>query len=325
MDMRYLIFIIVLLSHSHAYAKQDIIGIPTIIDGDTLKIRDQKIRLEGIDTPESNQTCTLGNQKVRCGQIAANALADKIKRATIRCEVNSIDRYERIIAECFLGDQSLNKWLVKQGYALAYKQYSKKFIPTENTAKIDQIGIWQYDFQMPWNFRSIKRKRTNLYELNYVGIEDQKIKILKTAESLNASRKEKSLLLAVASIETERMQIDYPQGDNKKGDAFNVSIYKMNKAMLRDIDPDIDFDLVHNSVEVATNYFLQGLRKWGQKKFIRYHRGGETAFNKTIVDDAVEEYVSAIYKLATKYRRNKYQLDPLTTDNMRYTIDIKPI
>ena len=323
--MRYFVIIFIILSMSFSYANNIITGIPIVIDGDTIKIKDFKIRLDGIDTPESNQICTENNHKIRCGQIAANELSKKINRAPVNCYIISKDKYKRILAECFAGDESLNAWLVEQGYALAYRQYSNKFINSENLAKMDKIGIWQYDFQLPWNFRSVSKKRTNLYELNYVGLEKQKAEILEEANHLNATNIEKSLLLAVASIETEQMKIDYSEGDGKVGDAFNVSIFKMNASMLKEIDANINLDSVHHSSKIATNYFLRGLRLWGKEKFLRYHRGGKGAFYGKINENDITEYINAIHKLAKIYRKNQYQLNPETTDNIRYTIYIKPI
>ncbi|MFY9292843.1 MAG: thermonuclease family protein [Methylorubrum rhodinum] len=99
-----------------------ITGRATVIDDDTLDIRDQRFRLQGVDTPESAQTCQDGKGRAnRCGQKAALALADKIGTGFVACEPIETDRYGRSVAVCRLGALDLNGWLVEQGLGLAYR------------------------------------------------------------------------------------------------------------------------------------------------------------------------------------------------------------
>ena len=112
-----------------AVAQDRIIGVASVIDGDTIEIRGQRIRLFGIDAPESSQLCArVTGQRWRCGQQASFALADRIGRATVRCDPHDLDRYGRVVAVCFRGNEDLNRWMVANGWAVAYKQYSLDYV-----------------------------------------------------------------------------------------------------------------------------------------------------------------------------------------------------
>ena len=101
-------------------------GVASVIDGDTLEILGQRIRLHGIDAPESRQVCaTAEGQRWRCGQQAALSLADRIGRRQVSCTVRDTDRYGRFIAVCHQDGTDLNGWLVREGWAVAYRQYSR--------------------------------------------------------------------------------------------------------------------------------------------------------------------------------------------------------
>jgi endonuclease YncB( thermonuclease family) len=93
----------------------------SVIDADTIEIHGERIRLHGIDAPESRQTCEDASGRTwRCGQRAALALQDLIGRRTVCCQQRDIDRYGRIVAQCKQGDTDIGEWLVGQGLALAY-------------------------------------------------------------------------------------------------------------------------------------------------------------------------------------------------------------
>ena len=134
-------------------ARAEIAGTASVIDGDTIEIHRTRIRLFGIDAPESSQLCESGGKKYRCGQQAALALDGMTAGKTVRCQEKDRDRYGRTVAECFTGSTSLNGWMVAQGWAVAYRQYSKAFIPQEEDARRARRGIWQGSFQMPADYR----------------------------------------------------------------------------------------------------------------------------------------------------------------------------
>ena len=142
-----------------------IIGKANVTDGDTIKINDQKIRLFGIDAPETKQFCKevylsflIFNFKrdYKCGEKSTNALKKKIKNKKIRCLIqDKKDRYRRNIGVCYLKKQDINSWLVKNGYAIAYRRYSKKYIIDEQYAEENKLGIWQGTFMEPEKWRRI--------------------------------------------------------------------------------------------------------------------------------------------------------------------------
>lgn len=139
-------------------AADQIAGTASVIDGDTLEIRGARIRLHGIDAPESQQICTDGSGKDwRCGQQAALALSDRIGRRPVACEVKDKDRYGRLVAACSAGGENLNAWMAANGWAMAYRQYSKDYVGAEATARASRAGIWAGTFQPPWEWRAEKR------------------------------------------------------------------------------------------------------------------------------------------------------------------------
>ena len=124
-----------------------------VIDGDTIVLNGEKIRFSGIDTPELKQTCLKDNEKVGCGMLAKMLLVKKIGNNTPICIGKKKDFYKRTLAECFVNGESLSKFLVRSGYAFAYRKYSTKFVEDENFAKTKKLGMWSMTFQYPWDFR----------------------------------------------------------------------------------------------------------------------------------------------------------------------------
>ena len=124
-----------------------------VVDGDTIHLNGEKIRFTGIDTPELKQTCIKQGIKNYCGVTAKKILIDKIGSKIVECISQGKDRYKRTLAECFVNNESLSSYLVRSGYAFAYRKYSKKFIEDENYAKTNNLGMWSMKFEYPWDFR----------------------------------------------------------------------------------------------------------------------------------------------------------------------------
>ena len=124
-----------------------------VVDGDTIHLNGEKIRFSGIDTPELKQTCLKEGIQNRCGVTAKKILIGKIGNNNVKCISEGKDQYKRILAECFVNNESLSSYLVRSGYAFAYRKYSKNFIPDEDYARINKLGMWSMEFDYPWDYR----------------------------------------------------------------------------------------------------------------------------------------------------------------------------
>ena len=125
----------------------------TVIDGDTIRLGDVKIRFSGIDAPEINQTCVASEGKVACGKISRDLLIEKVTNNKISCTDEGKDFYGRVLGECFVNGESLSTYLVREGFAFAYRKYSNKYIDDEEYAKFNKLGMWSMEFQYPWDYR----------------------------------------------------------------------------------------------------------------------------------------------------------------------------
>jgi len=149
-----------------------LLGQVEVIDGDTIKINNKKIRLYGIDAPEINQECKNNfGESYKCGLLSKTILEKILSKSLVSCHYNNFDRYKRILGTCYvtqiLGNFTengivkhlieenldINTTMVRFGYAVAYKKYSKKYIEDENYAKFNNKGLWSGKFDMPWEWR----------------------------------------------------------------------------------------------------------------------------------------------------------------------------
>ena len=138
--------------------KPVIIGTASVVDGDTLDIHDQRIRLFGIDAPESHQMCLDATGGFyRCGSIAANALDVWIAGNPVSCVDKGKEKWGRTIGECTVRGASIQGWLVEHGYAIAYRSFSKAYVLQELKAREAKAGVWSGQFVEPWDWRKGKR------------------------------------------------------------------------------------------------------------------------------------------------------------------------
>lgn len=131
----------------------EVSGPARVIDGDTLEVGGQVIRLDGIDAPESGQPCRATDGRVwNCGAEATGALGRMVADG-VTCRGSSRDRYDRLIATCFAAGREINADLVRGGHALAFRRYSLRYVPEEVEARQARAGLWAGSFEAPWDFR----------------------------------------------------------------------------------------------------------------------------------------------------------------------------
>jgi len=147
----FIIIFLFIFTYSYGDEQNDIKGRATIIDGDTIKINNKKIRFGGIDSPERGE---IGHQ------FSKNKLIEKIGKKIVICfKEKKKDYWNRIIAECFIEDESISSYMVKNGYACDYVKYSnKKYAKEEEYAKSNKLGIWKMQFDPAWEKKCIKNK-----------------------------------------------------------------------------------------------------------------------------------------------------------------------
>jgi endonuclease YncB( thermonuclease family) len=130
-------------------------GIARVIDGDTIAIGETRVRLEGIDAPESGQTC--GRRwfgSWACGAAATAELARIIGDKSVSCDPRGLDRYGRTLAVCFVDGRDINAQMVRRGYAWAFVKYSRLYVGEEAQARAEGLGVWQGEAMPPWEYRA---------------------------------------------------------------------------------------------------------------------------------------------------------------------------
>ncbi len=147
--------VVVTLTFISSASAETITGTARIIDGDTLEIGGEAIRLFGLDAPETRQTCTsYSGRDYPCGVYASDALADLVQESILTCVGTQRDRYDRLIASCSIGALDLNREMVRIGWAVAFKKYTTFYLAEELEAAKSSVGLWRGEFQRPSEFRA---------------------------------------------------------------------------------------------------------------------------------------------------------------------------
>ena len=133
-------------------------GKASVTDGDTIRFGKTRVRLFGIDAPEIKQKCVFNDKTWNCGIEARKALVNMIGEQKVSCEKKDKDWYGRIIAVCMVGGVNLNALMVRGGWALAYRKYSRDYVDEELIARSGKTGLWKGTFKFPWEWRRSKRR-----------------------------------------------------------------------------------------------------------------------------------------------------------------------
>ncbi|MBI3435571.1 MAG: thermonuclease family protein [Proteobacteria bacterium] len=138
-----------------------IVGVAHVTDGDSLVIDGTRIRIWGIDAPEYDQICgDTSGRDYRCGQAATRALLGRLRGASVTCHARERDRYDRIVAQCMLGKEDIGRWMVGEGWAIAYPNAAQHaYAADQEVARRARRGLWQGKFEEPARWRRAKRER----------------------------------------------------------------------------------------------------------------------------------------------------------------------
>ncbi len=143
-------------------AAQTVEGRARVIDGDTIEIAGERIRLYGIDAPEMSQPCTRDGRAWDCGRWATREVAARLRGQRLRCEGRGRDDYGRLLAVCYLpGGADLNALLVREGVAFAFRRYASDYRDAEKEALFAQAGLWAGEVEVPSEFRAAQRATAN--------------------------------------------------------------------------------------------------------------------------------------------------------------------
>lgn len=131
-----------------------------IVDGDTVEMAGQRVRLFGIDAPEASQGCDRDGQRWACGEAASEHLRSLIGDYPLRCDGIDVDTYGRLVAVCMLSGVDVNRTMVAQGWAGAFRKYSDAYVRDEVQARAAQSGLWASTFVPPEQYRAIQHAET---------------------------------------------------------------------------------------------------------------------------------------------------------------------
>lgn len=135
-------------------ARSGPVGPARVIDGDTLDVGGERVRLEGIDAPELAQICPRRPTGTwPCGEAAAKELRRHVERRDLECEAKGTDKYGRTLGVCSVAGRDVNAMMVRHGFAWAFRKYSLSYVRQEEEARAEQAGIWQGEAEPAWEYR----------------------------------------------------------------------------------------------------------------------------------------------------------------------------
>lgn len=135
-------------------------GIASVSDGDTLRVGETRVRLFGVDAPETHQSCDIDTRDTwACGEAAADRLRVLVAGQEVTCVVADEDRYGRRVARCAAGGTDLGAELVREGLARAYTRFGDDYAALEEQARTGGIGLWHGTTEAPWDYRAEKREK----------------------------------------------------------------------------------------------------------------------------------------------------------------------
>lgn len=140
-----------------SFATPGLVGSVRVIDGDTIDVGGTRVRIHGIDAPETAQTCkTEQGQSWACGKWVTAQVTTLFGGRQARCEAITKDRYDRIVARCFVQGQDIGHVIVSEGLAFAYRKYATDYVLAEKAAAVRDIGLHASRVQNPSQFRQTR-------------------------------------------------------------------------------------------------------------------------------------------------------------------------
>ena len=161
--MRPFVAALALILATSVASAETIAGPASVIDGDTLEIRGERVRILDVDALERGQFCfkklqSLDEGAWPCGLQAAMALSDWIGGQTVTCETTTqetTELHETWLARCAVAGQDVAEWLAASGRAVPDRRCKCDAIrDAAHKARAAQLAIWTSAFTMPWQWRA---------------------------------------------------------------------------------------------------------------------------------------------------------------------------
>lgn len=134
---------------------RQVIGNVRVVDGDSIELAGERVRLRGIDAPELAQSCQRGGRDWACGRQARDRLRRMIGSETVTCKAARRDKHNRLLGICKAGEREINEWMVTNGWAVSYDEYGA----AERAAQKARRGLWSGTFERPRDWREAHGRR----------------------------------------------------------------------------------------------------------------------------------------------------------------------